>query len=127
MLSVGPGAPRFSPSQDIRVILSLAPYGNVPYRQRPLSWFRIPASQVTGAAAPLQQDRIPAVEDESRHQKGAQQPAVSEVDPLDIVEMIREGLLVLDPDLTVRFANRSLGDAFTVTPEDTPRDKEGLQ
>ena len=50
-----------------------------------------------------------------------------EVDPLDIVEMIREGLLVLDPDLTVRFANRSCGNTFTVTPEDTPRAKEGLQ
>ena len=48
-----------------------------------------------------------------------------EVDPLDLVETIREGLL--DPDLRVRFANRSFGDAFTVTPEDTPRAKEGLQ
>ena len=54
------------------------------------------------------------------------EPAVSEVDPLDLVETIREGLLVLDLDLTVRFANRSFGDAFTVTP-DTPGDKEGLQ
>jgi len=42
-----------------------------------------------------------------------------DVDPLDIVETIREGLLVLDPDLTVRFANRSFGDTFAVTPEDT--------
>ena len=50
-----------------------------------------------------------------------------EVDPLDLVETIREGLLVLDPDLTVRFANRSFGDAFKDTPEDTPRAKEGLQ
>ena len=41
-----------------------------------------------------------------------------EVDPLDLVETIREGLLVLDPDLTVRFANRSFGDTFAVTPED---------
>ena len=32
-----------------------------------------------------------------------------ELDPLDLVETIREGLLVLDPDLTVRFANRSFG------------------
>jgi len=47
---------------------------------------------------------------------------VREVDPLDPVETIREGLLVLDPDLRVRFANRSFGDAFTVTPEDTPGD-----
>ena len=44
---------------------------------------------------------------------------MSEVDP--------EGLLVLDPDLTVRFANRSVDDTFTVTPEDTPRDEEGRQ
>ena len=41
-----------------------------------------------------------------------------ELDPLDLVETIREGLLVLDPDLTVRFANRSFGDTFSVTPED---------
>ena len=31
-----------------------------------------------------------------------------EVGPLDIVETIREGLLVLDPDLTIQFANRFL-------------------
>lgn len=42
-----------------------------------------------------------------------------EVDPLDLVETIREGLLVLDPDLTVRFANRSFGETFAVTLEDT--------
>jgi chemotaxis protein methyltransferase CheR len=41
------------------------------------------------------------------------------VDPLDLVETIREGLLVLDPDLTVRFANRSFCDTFAATPEDT--------
>ena len=42
-----------------------------------------------------------------------------EVDPLDIVETIREGLLVLDPDLTIRFANRTFCDTFEVAPEDT--------
>jgi chemotaxis protein methyltransferase CheR len=42
-----------------------------------------------------------------------------DIDPLDLVETIREGLLVLDPDLTDRFANRSFGDTFAVTPEDT--------
>jgi chemotaxis protein methyltransferase CheR len=42
-----------------------------------------------------------------------------EVDPLDLVETIREGLLVLDPDLTVQFANRSFCDTFAATPEDT--------
>ena len=50
---------------------------------------------------------------------------MSEVDSLDSVEAIREGLR--DPDLTVRFAHRSFGDTLTVTPKDTPRDKEGLQ
>jgi PAS domain-containing protein len=44
---------------------------------------------------------------------------MGEVDPLDLVETIRERLLVLDPDLTVRFANRSFADTFAVTPEDT--------
>ena len=42
-----------------------------------------------------------------------------EVDPLDLVETIREGLLVLDPDLTVQFANRSFCDTFAATPEET--------
>jgi PAS domain S-box-containing protein len=42
-----------------------------------------------------------------------------DVDPLDLVETIREGLLVLEPDLTVRFANRSFCDTFAVAPEDT--------
>jgi PAS domain S-box-containing protein len=42
-----------------------------------------------------------------------------EVDPLDLVETIREGLLVLEPDLTVRFANRSFCNTFSVAPEDT--------
>ena len=37
---------------------------------------------------------------------------MSEVDPLDLVETIREGLLVLDPDLTVRFGLRLLGAAI---------------
>jgi PAS domain S-box-containing protein len=42
-----------------------------------------------------------------------------EVDPLDLIETIREGVLVLDPDLTVRFANRSFCDTFAVASEDT--------
>ena len=41
------------------------------------------------------------------------------VDPLDLVETIREGLLVLEPDLTVRFANRSFCHAFEVAQEHT--------
>ena len=42
-----------------------------------------------------------------------------EVNPLDLVETIREGILVLDPDLTIRFANRSFYDTFAVAPEHT--------
>jgi len=34
------------------------------------------------------------------------------------VETVREGLLVLDPDLTIRFANRSFCDTFAVAPQD---------
>ncbi len=41
------------------------------------------------------------------------------VKPLDIVETVREGILVLDPDLTIRFANRSFCQTFAVAPEDT--------
>ena len=41
------------------------------------------------------------------------------VDPLDLVETIREGLLVLDLDLTIRFSNRSFCETFAVTPEGT--------
>jgi len=53
--------------------------------------------------------------------------AVCEVDPLDIVETIREGMFVRDPDLTGRLGYRSFGDTFTVLLEDSPREKEGLQ
>ena len=41
-----------------------------------------------------------------------------EVDPWDLVATVREGLLVLDSDLTIRFANRSFCDTFAVTLED---------
>ena len=34
----------------------------------------------------------------SPESEGVQEPSVREVDPLDIVETIREGLLVLEPD-----------------------------
>jgi PAS domain S-box-containing protein len=44
--------------------------------------------------------------------------AVREVDPRDLVETVREGLLVLDSDLTIRFANRSFCDTFAVAPQD---------
>ena len=50
-----------------------------------------------------------------------------DVDPLDILETIREGLRVRDLDLTVGLAHRSFGDTFTVTPEDTLCEKEGSQ
>jgi chemotaxis protein methyltransferase CheR len=41
------------------------------------------------------------------------------IDLLNLVETIREGLVVLEPDLTVRFANRSFCQTFAVTPKDT--------
>ena len=44
--------------------------------------------------------------------------------PLDLAETARDRLLVLDPDLTVRFVDRSCGDAFT---KDTLREQEGQQ
>jgi PAS domain S-box-containing protein len=44
---------------------------------------------------------------------------VREVNPLDLVETIREGILVLEPDLTIRFANRSFCHTFAVAPEHT--------
>jgi hypothetical protein len=55
--------------------------------------------------------------------EGAQEPAVCDVDSLDIVAAFREG--VFEPDRMVRFANGSFADTFTSTPKDTPRDKEG--
>jgi chemotaxis protein methyltransferase CheR len=42
-----------------------------------------------------------------------------DVNPLDIVETICEGVLVVEPDLTIRFANRSFYDTFAVAPEHT--------
>jgi len=44
---------------------------------------------------------------------------VRKVIPLDVVETIQEGLVVLEPDLTVRFANRSFCQTFAVTREET--------
>jgi PAS domain S-box-containing protein len=40
-----------------------------------------------------------------------------DVSPMDLVETIREGILVLEPDLTIRFANRSFCHMFAVAPE----------
>jgi len=42
-----------------------------------------------------------------------------DVDPLDLVETIREGLVVLEADLTVLFANRSFCNKFGVSPQET--------
>jgi two-component sensor histidine kinase len=42
-----------------------------------------------------------------------------DVNPLDLVETLREGILALSPDLTVRFANRSFYHMFAVAPEHT--------
>jgi PAS domain S-box-containing protein len=42
-----------------------------------------------------------------------------DVSPMDLMETVREGVLVLEPDLTVRFANRSFCHMFAVAPEHT--------
>jgi hypothetical protein len=52
---------------------------------------------------------------------------VCDVDLLDILETIREGPLVRDPDLTAGLARRSFGDTFMLTPMETSREKEGSQ
>src|ERR1700681_2753066 len=49
---------------------------------------------------------------------GAGAVAMPEVAPWGLVETVGEGLLVLDSDLTIRFANRSFCHTFAVTPED---------
>ncbi len=56
--------------------------------------------------------------------EGTQEPAVCEV---DLVETIRKRLVVIESDLTVRFAHRSFSGTFAVTPTDNPREKEGRQ
>jgi PAS domain S-box-containing protein len=42
-----------------------------------------------------------------------------DVDALDLVETIRDGILVLEPDLTIRFANRTFCRTFAIPPEHT--------
>jgi PAS domain S-box-containing protein len=42
-----------------------------------------------------------------------------DINPLDLVETVREGILVLEPDLTIHFANRSFCHTFAVAPEHT--------
>jgi hypothetical protein len=48
-----------------------------------------------------------------------------DVNPLDFQETTREGVLALEPDLTVPFASRSSYDTFAVASEQTGR-AEGL-
>jgi hypothetical protein len=43
---------------------------------------------------------------------------VREVDPWDLAAMVRAGLLVLDSDLTIRFADRSFCNTFSVALAD---------
>jgi len=50
---------------------------------------------------------------------------VCDVDPLGILETIREGQLVRDLDLTAGLVHRSSADAFTVPPSETSREKVG--
>jgi PAS fold len=42
-----------------------------------------------------------------------------DVNPLDLPETTREGILVLEPDLTIRLASRSFSDTFAVASEQT--------
>jgi hypothetical protein len=42
-----------------------------------------------------------------------------DVNRLDLQETTREGVLALEPDLTVRFASRSFYDTFAVASEQT--------
>ena len=42
---------------------------------------------------------------------------MGDVNPLDLVETIGEGALVLEPDLSIGFASRSFYDTFAVAPE----------
>jgi hypothetical protein len=65
------------------------------------------------------------VEGEPHHQRVRRNRPCAK--PAHWISPRRPVLLVLDPDLTVKFADRSFGDAFTVTPKDTPRDQEGQQ
>jgi hypothetical protein len=67
------------------------------------------------------------VEGEPHHQRVRRNRPCAKPSPLDLAETTRDRLLVLDPDLTVRFVDRSCGDAFTVTPKDTLREQEGQQ
>jgi hypothetical protein len=52
---------------------------------------------------------------------------VCEVDPLDLVWMISEGLAVFVPGPAVRVVHRSLADTFVVNLRDAPCDTEGWQ
>ena len=40
-----------------------------------------------------------------------------DVNPLDLLETTRDGILVLEPDLTIRFASRSFYDTFAVASD----------
>src|ERR1700688_2029413 len=113
MLSIGPGAPRFPPSQHIRVKKATPPYrlsvmyitDNTPQRSYNS---RLMGGRLSGKR-----------EDEPRLGGCVVAAAMRGFKPLDLVETIRDGLLVLEPDLTIRFANRSFCQTFAVAPEDT--------
>jgi hypothetical protein len=52
---------------------------------------------------------------------------VCEIDLLDIVETICEGVFVRDPELMGRLRYRSFGETFAVLQEDCAREKESPQ
>ena len=128
MLPVGAVAPRFSPAKNIRVII-LASDRTVMYitDSIPSTGLEFRTRRQGGRRSwPLQRDRVPAEEDELVI-RGRAELAVCDVDRLNLVAKILEASLVRDPDLTIGLAHHSFGDAFTVTPADTPREKEGLR
>ena len=100
------------------------PYADVHYRQRCLNELESATRRQGGRWSGFSSRIVFLLTRPSPALRRCAGTAVREVDPLDLVETIREGVLVLDPDRTVRFAHRSFGE---FTSKDTPRDKEGWQ
>jgi hypothetical protein len=70
-------------------------FGNVHYRQHPLTSSDSGLAAEAGVASLARS--YSSVEDKPPTSEGAQEPSVRQVNPLDLVETIREGLLVLEP------------------------------
>jgi hypothetical protein len=88
----------------------LPPYANVHYRQRCLNELESATRRQGGRWSGFSSRIVFLLTRPSPAIRRCAGTAVGEVDPLDLVETIREGVLVLDPDRTVRFAHRSFGE-----------------